>query len=555
MLSTMQDIPLAITRIMQHGTTVHGTSEVVTWTGTGARRASYAEVGRRVAQLAHALRELGISGDERVATLMWNNQEHLECYLAVPSMGAVLHTLNLRLPAGRLAWIADQAEDRVVVVDGTLVPLLAAVLPELKTVEHVVVTGPADTAPLERAGKRIHRYEDLLAGRPTGFDWPQDLDERSGAALCHTSGTTGDPKGVLYSHRSTYLHSLQICTAEGFGLGVTSRVLPVVPMFHVNAWGIPYAAMLSGASLVMPDRFLQPEHLARMIATERPTNAAAVPTIWTGLLHHLDEHPADLSSLREVIVGGSACPLPLMKAFQERYGTRILQAWGMTETSPLGSVAREPAGVAGDAAWAYRATQGRLPATVQVRLVGPDGTVLPNDGTTVGEIEIRGPWITGSYYGSDHRADPSGGGRFHDGWLRTGDLGSVSPDGYLRLTDRAKDVIKSGGEWISSVELENHLLGHPAVEDAAVIAVPDPTWGERPLALVVLRPDDSATAPGEEHRLRALRDFLARHVARWQVPEHWAAVPAIPKTSTGKSDKKALRASHADAAVPLRTFR
>ncbi|MFJ5884303.1 long-chain fatty acid--CoA ligase [Kitasatospora cineracea] len=551
MLSTMQDIPLTVTRIMQHGTTVHGTSEVVTWTDAGPRRAGYAEVGRRVAQLAHALRELGITGDERVATLMWNNQEHLECYLAVPSMGAVLHTLNLRLPADRLAWIAGQAEDRVVVVDGTLVPLLAAVLPELKSVEHVVVTGTADTAPLEQPGKQVHRYEELLAGRPTDFDWPQDLDERSGAALCYTSGTTGDPKGVLYSHRSTYLHSLQICTAEGFGLGVTSRVLPVVPMFHVNAWGLPYAALLSGASLVMPDRFLQPEHLARMIAAERPTSAAAVPTIWTGLLHHLDEHPADLSSLREVVVGGSACPLPLMRAFQERYGTRVLQAWGMTETSPLGSVAREPAGVTGEAAWAYRATQGRLPATVQVRLTAPDGSLAPHDGAAVGEIEIRGPWITGSYYGSD----PADRDRFRDGWLRTGDIGSVSPDGYLRLTDRAKDVIKSGGEWISSVELETHLLGHPSVEDAAVIAVPDPTWGERPLALVVLRPDPDPAAFDQEHRLRALRDFLARHLARWQVPEHWAAVPAIPKTGTGKSDKKALRAAHAEAAVPLHTFR
>ncbi|NUP31675.1 MAG: long-chain fatty acid--CoA ligase [Streptomycetaceae bacterium] len=539
MLSTMQDVPLTITRIMQHGTTVHGTSEVVTWTGAEPRRATYAEVGRRTAQLAHALRGLGITGDQRVATFLWNNQEHLECYLAVPSMGAVLHTLNLRLPADQLIYIANHADDKVLVVDGSLVPLFAPALPHLATIEHVVVTGDADLAPLEGQGKQIHRYDDLIAGQPTEFPWAEDLDERTAAAMCYTSGTTGHPKGVVYSHRSTYLHSMQVCMVEGFGLGPTDKVLPVVPMFHVNAWGLPYAAMLSGASILMPDRFLQPEPLAAMIAAEKPSIAAAVPTIWTGLLDHLDQHKTDVSSLHEVVVGGSACPPALMEAFEERHGVRIIHAWGMTETSPLGTVARPPAGLDREAEMAYRVTQGRLPASVQARLVGPDGTFMPHDGESVGELEVRGPWIAGGYVGGETGADSAEGDRFHDGWLRTGDVGTLTPDGFLRLTDRAKDVIKSGGEWISSVELENLLMAHPDVAEAAVVGVPDEKWGERPLATVVLR-------PGATAGLAELREFLSARVARWQVPERWSIVEAVPKTSVGKFDKKVIRRQYGD---------
>jgi fatty-acyl-CoA synthase len=428
----------------------------------------------------------------------------------------------------------------VVIVDETLVPLLAGVLAQLTTVRHVVMVGGGDTAPLEAAGRvAVHRWEDLLRGRPDRFDWPV-VDERDAAALCYTSGTTGHPKGVAYSHRSIYLHSMQVCSAEAFGLGPASRVLSVVPMFHAMAWGLPYAAFMSGASQVLPDRFLQAAPLAAMIAAQRPTLAGAVPTIWTDLLAHIDASPTDVSSLREVVIGGSACPPALMHAFAERHGVEVIHAWGMTEMSPLGSVSRPPAGLDREQAWSYRYTQGRIPAGVQARIVGPDGSVMPTDGACVGELEVRGPWVTQGYLG-EAEPDPE---RFRDGWLRTGDVGVLSPDGYLSLSDRAKDVIKSGGEWISSVELENALMAHPAVLEACVVGVPDERWGERPLATVVRREGASVT-PAE------LRDFLAATVARWQLPERWSFIESVPKTSVGKFDKTRVRAQYADGVLAV----
>ncbi|MEU4198395.1 long-chain fatty acid--CoA ligase [Streptomyces sp. NPDC039022] len=546
MQSTMQDVPLLVSRILTHGSTIHGKAEAITWTGDGEpHRRSYAEIGARAARLAHALRdELGVDGDERVATLMWNNAEHLEAYLAIPSMGAVLHTLNLRLPVEQLIWIVHHAADRVVLVNGTLLPLLAPLLPHLPTVEHVVVAGAGDRSLLEGVRPRVHEYEELIAGRPEHYDWPE-LDERQAAALCYTSGTTGDPKGVAYSHRSLYLHSMQVNNAEAFALGGKDIAMPVVPMFHVNAWGLPHASFMAGASLLMPDRFLQPGPIAEMIETVRPTVAAAVPTIWQGLLGELDATKRDVTSLRNVVIGGSACPPALMRAFEERHGLRVVHAWGMTETSPLGSVSHPPAGVSGEKEWAYRATQGRFPASVEARLVGPDGEHLPWDGESAGELEVRGPWIAGAYYGGADGADLRPEDKFSpDGWLRTGDVGTITPDGYLTLTDRAKDVIKSGGEWISSVELENHLMAHPEVAEAAVVAVPDEKWGERPLAAVVLR--EGASAGFEE-----LRTFLGGRVARWQLPERWTAVAAVPKTSVGKFDKKVLRKQYADGELTV----
>src|SRR5215468_2653279 len=489
--STMMDMPLTVTGIMRYGTTLFGGREVVTCTEDGTRRQTYADTGTRAARLANALRALGVDADQRVATLMWNNAEHLEAYLAIPSMGAVLHTLNLRLDPGQLAYIANHAADDVIICDSTLVPLLARVLPQAETVRHVIVTGPsaalADHAgKLARPGVVVHSYEDLLAASGETFDWP-DLDERSAAAMCYTSGTTGLPKGVVYSHRSAYIHSMGVCMGNAFGLSEQDRVLPVVPMFHANAWGLPYAAVMSGADLIMPDRFLQPEPLVRLIESERPTVAGAVPTIWNGLLQHIRAHGGDISSLRLVACGGSAVPHALMEAFEKELGVLILQAWGMTETSPIGSVAHPPVGTPADQAWAYRDTQGRLVCAVEARLVGDGGTVLPHDGKAVGEVEVRGPWVTGSYYGDDDQE------KFHDGWLRTGDVGTLDPLGYVTLTDRAKDVIKSGGEWISSMALENELMAHPQVSEAAVIGIPDDKWGERPLACVVLLPDASVT--------------------------------------------------------------
>ena len=542
MRSTMMDAPLLVSRILDHGATVHGSSEVVTWTGAEPRRMTYAEVGAAAAQLAHALRDdLGVTGDQRVATFMWNNNEHLVAYFAVPSMGAVLHTLNIRLFPDQVAYIANHATDRVVIVDTTLIPLLAKVLPQMSTVEHVVVVGGGDPAPL---GGRVavHHWDELLAGKPTRFDWPA-LDERDAAALCYTSGTTGHPKGVAYSHRSIWLHSMEVCMPESFGLGATDRELAIVPMFHAMSWGIPFAAFMSGASLIMPDRFLQGAPIAQMIAAERPTKAGAVPTIWNDVLGVLDGGGVDTSSLEEVIVGGSACPPALMHAFEERHGVRIVHAWGMTEMSPLGSVSRPPAGVSGDDAWAYRYTQGRVPAGVAARIVGPLGDVMPADGKSVGELEVRGPWVTAHYLGEEE-PDPE---KFRDGWLRTGDVGTLSPDGFLTLTDRAKDVIKSGGEWISSVELENALMAHPAVLEACVVGVPDERWDERPLATVVLREGTTVT-PAE------LRAFLADRVPKWQLPERWSFIEAVPKTSVGKFDKKRVRADYAAGTLTVDTL-
>jgi fatty-acyl-CoA synthase len=542
MRSTMMDTPLQVSRLLEHGCTVHGAAEVVTWTAEGPRRMSYAEVGHTAARLAHALRHhLGVTGDERVGTLMWNNAEHLVAYLAVPSMGAVLHTLNLRLFPEQLIYVINHAEDRVIIVDSTLIPLLAGVLPHLTTLRHIVVVGGGDLAPLSGTGDLIglHRWEDLLTGESDRYAWPE-VDERDAAALCYTSGTTGNPKGVAYSHRSIYLHSMQVCAAEAFGLGPSSRILAVVPMFHAMAWGLPYASIMSGASLIMPDRFLQAAPLAAMIAAERPTLAGAVPTIWTDLLAYLDANSTDTSAMREVVVGGSACPPALMHAFADRHQIEIIHAWGMTEMSPLGSVARPPAGLPRDEAWAYRYTQGRIPASVQGRIVGPGGEMMPADGKSVGEFEVRGPWITKEYLG-EGGPDPD---KFNEGWLRTGDVGVLSPDGYLTLSDRAKDVIKSGGEWISSVELENALMAHPAVLEACVVGVPDERWGERPLATVVLRPGAPAT-------VRELRDFLSDRVARWQVPERFAFIEAVPKTSVGKFDKKRVRAEYAEGVLTV----
>ncbi|MEV6103233.1 long-chain fatty acid--CoA ligase [Streptomyces sp. NPDC051940] len=549
MLSTMQDVPLTVSRILTHGSTVHGRSRVITWTGEGEPHIrSYAEVGARSAQLAHALRdELGVQPEEPVGTLMWNNAEHLEAYMAIPSMGAVLHTLNLRLPPAQLAWIVGHAADRVVIANGTLIPLLAPLLPHLKSVEHVVVAGPGNRTPLEGAAVQVHDYEELIAGRPESYDWPQ-IDEREAAALCYTSGTTGDPKGVLYSHRSVYLHCMQVNSSESFALTAADIALPVVPMFHVNAWGLPHAAFMAGTSLLMPDRFLQPAPLAEMIERIRPTISGAVPTIWQGLLAELDARPRDASSLSRVIIGGSACPPALMAAFEERHGIRLVHAWGMTETSPLGCVSHPPAGLSAEEEMGYRITQGRFPASVEARLAGPDGTFQPWDGESAGELEVRGPWIAGAYYGGAQGEAFRPEDKFsEDGWLRTGDVGTITPDGYLTLTDRAKDVIKSGGEWISSVELENALMAHPQVAEAAVIAVPDEKWGERPLAAVVTV---EGAAPGFEE----LRSFLGERIARWQLPERWTVIEAVPKTSVGKFDKKTLRAQYAEGELDVTTL-
>lgn len=533
--STMQEGPLTVGSLMRHGATVYADSVVATFEGDRTRSATYGEVGSRAARLANALAGLGVVAGDRVGTFLWNTQEHLEAYLAVPAMGAALHTLNLRLFEEQLEYVVNHAADKVVIVDGSVLPLLARVAPRLGTVEHYVLIGEGDTSGLGNVP--VHHYEELLAAAPEAYPWPE-LDERSAAAMCYTSGTTGNPKGVVYSHRSTYLHSLAIATGNMLGLTERDSILPVVPMFHANAWGFPYAGWLAGTDFVLPGRFLQAEPLARMIEQLRPTVAGAVPTIWNDLLRHADEHPTDLSSLRMVTCGGAAVPLALMKAFQERHGVRIVQAWGMTETSPVAAVAHPPKQAPQEQEWEWRRRTGRISAGVELRIVGDDGQVLPWDGKAVGEMEVRGPWITGAYY---RDPDPD---KFHDGWLRTGDVASVEPNGFVQITDRSKDVIKSGGEWISSVALENDLMSHPAVYEAAVVAVPDERWDERPLACVVLSPDEQTTA--EE-----LREYLRSKVAPWQLPERWSFIEGVPKTSVGKFDKKVLRRRYADGELEV----
>jgi fatty-acyl-CoA synthase len=522
----MQDHPLTIGHILDRMRRVYGDSEVVTLKSAEGEkaRAAYADVVRRIDRLCNALEKLGITQGDRVATFAWNSQEHLEVYMGVPCMGAVLHTLNIRLFPEQLTYIANHAEDRIIFASDSLVPVLEKVAPSFETVEHYVIFGDGDSGSLPN----VIRYEELLAEQEDTYEYPE-LDERTAAGLCYTSGTTGNPKGVLYSHRSNFLHSMGACSNATLGLETKDRVLPVVPMFHANAWGLPYACGLVGADIVMPGPFLQAKPLADLITSERVTVAGAVPTIWMDLLRYADENKPDLSSIRHVLCGGAAVPESLMRGFEERHGVYIVQGWGMTETSPLGASAWPPKGVEGEDAWHYRTATGRITPGVEIRIVDDDGNDLPWDGEATGEIEIRGPWIASDYYN-----DPSSPEKFDHGWLRTGDIASIDKLGYIRISDRSKDVIKSGGEWISSVELENHLMAHPDVLEAAVIAMPDERWTERPLACVVLC--EGATCTPEQ-----LRDHLTPLVAKWWLPDEFAFIEEVPKTSVGKFDKKVLR--------------
>jgi acyl-CoA synthetase (AMP-forming)/AMP-acid ligase II len=525
MQSTMSDYQLTIGSIFEHGVRVHSESEVLTWMGDRARRATFREVGDRVRRLANALQRLGINPGDRVGTFCWNHQEHLEAYYATSSMGAVVHTLNIRLFPDQLTFVINHGGDRVVLVDASLYPALARVLKELRSVEHIIVVGDAPGLP-----DGLLRYEELLAAEKPEFTWP-DLDERSAAAMCHTTGTTGDPKGVVYSHRSIYLHALGICAPWCLGLSINDRVLSIVPMFHANAWGIPYAGWLAGSDFLMPGPFLQPEQLCRFIRECGPTISAAVPTILGGMLQHALAHSVDLSMFRVLFNGGAALPRSLAQGFKDHFGVKVVQGWGLTETSPVAASAQPPRHCPKDEEINWTTKTGRIIPGVELR-VCEGNTVLPWDGESVGEFEVRGPWITSSYYGNPAPE------RFHDGWLRTGDVGHIDTHGYLRITDRSKDVIKSGGEWISSVEMENALIDHPDILEACVIGVPDERWDERPLACVVSK-------NGAPIDIGILRAYLASRVAKWWIPERWAFITAVPKTSVGKYDKKALRAQYA----------
>jgi fatty-acyl-CoA synthase len=522
------DFPLTLRHVLERMRGPYARCEVVTQRDGHRTHTPYAEVAERTDRLAAALAELGVERSDRVATFAWNTQQHLELYLAVPCAGAVLHTLNIRLFEEDLEYIVNHAEDKVIFVDDSLVERLVPLADRFRTVRHFVIIGDGDDGGLPNA----LRYEELVGAQEPGFDYPE-LEDNLAAGLCYTSGTTGNPKGVLYSHRAHLLHALGICAADSVGLSSRDRVLPIVPMFHANAWGLPHAAGLTGADLILPASFMDAASILDLVTDEQATIAAAVPTIWLDVLRRADEQGASLEKLHTIMCGGAAVPHSLMQDFEERYDVRMLQAWGMTETGPLASLARPPRRAKGDEAWRYRDTAGRLIPFVEARVVADDGTVLPRDGESDGELEVRGPWVARAYFGADAPE------KFDDGWLRTGDVASIDPEGYIRITDRAKDVIKSGGEWISSVALENELVSHPAVLEAAVIAKPDERWTERPLACVVRAPDAECGAD-------ELREHLAGRVAKWWLPDEFAFIDEVPKTGTGKFDKKVLRQRLAD---------
>ncbi|HZQ89424.1 MAG TPA: long-chain fatty acid--CoA ligase [Gaiellaceae bacterium] len=526
----MMDFQLTLPHLLQRSETLLARGEIVTrLPDKSLHRTTYGETMARARQLAVALGRLGLERGDRVATLCWNHHQHHEAYFGIPCGGFVLHTLNLRLHPNDLAYIADHAGDRAVIVDRSLVPVLDQ-FKDRTRIEHVFVVEDS--------------YEELLeTASPDEWRDPE-LDENEAAAMCYTSGTTGLPKGVAYSHRSTILHTLGVTANNplGIGISVNDAILPVVPMFHANAWGYPYVATMTGSKLVYPGPHLDPESLLDLMSQERVAWAAGVPTIWMGILQLLDAHTErwDLSSMKAMLVGGSAVPRAMIAAYEQRHGIKIVQGWGMTETSPVASTATLPhdlADVDEEMRFDIESWAGMPLPLVEIRIrVGDEDQ--PWDGETMGELEVRGPWVASGYYDTPEQAD-----RWtEDGWFRTGDIASIHPRGYIQIKDRSKDVIKSGGEWISSVELENAIMAHPAVAEAAVIAIPDEKWAERPLAAVVLKEGSSATAD-------ELREFLAPQFAKWWLPDRIEFISEIPKTSVGKFRKTALREQFAQEPV------
>jgi fatty-acyl-CoA synthase len=536
MQGLMMDYPLTIPAIVRRAQTLYRDRPI-----SGRRpdrsilRTTYGEVLDRVRRLATALRALGIKPGDRVATLAWASQEHLEAYLAIPSIGAVLHTLNLRLHPDDLEYIVNDARDRAVIIDESLLPLLQKFRDRTPSLEHVIVVPSCRDREIEpTVARSVLNYQSLLASSdPTTFV-PAALDENDAAAMCYTSGTTGRPKGVLYSHRAVVLHSFAHGMVDTLGISQCDNVLPIVPMFHVNAWGLPFTAPLFGAGIVFPGPYLDAASVLDLIVRERVTLTAGVPTVWLGMLQELDREPAkhDLSALRAIVIGGSAAPASMIAGYQQRHNVKIVHAWGMTELTPLGTLCNLPGALSSapfEEQCRYRARQGGPLPFVEIRGMA-NGEEVPWDGETMGELEVRGPWVARQYYnvsGPDDRFSA-------DGWFRTGDIVMIHPDGCIELTDRAKDLVKSGGEWISSVALENALMAHPAIAEAAVIAVPHPKWDERPLAVVVVRQGQHVTA--EE-----LRGFLAPDFARWWLPDAIEFTTEIPRTSVGKFKKSVLR--------------
>lgn len=533
MLGAMMDRSLTIPSLLDFAVNNHPKAEIVTRRVEGdIHRCNWRDIADRSAQLANALAKFGIKNGDRVATLAWNTYRHLELYFAVSGSGAILHTINPRLFPEQVAWIANHAEDRIIFTDLTFLPLVDAVRPHLKSIEKVVVLCARESLPAGRDD--VIAYEDLLTPEASTFTWPE-LDERSASSLCYTSGTTGNPKGVLYSHRSTVLHAWASLHQGALGISRDTVMLPVVPMFHVNAWGTPYAAAISGAKFVLPGPGMDGKNLHELIAAEKATLLLGVPTVWLGLLTYLDTINAKLDTVKYAVVGGSAAPLAMIRAFDEKHDVFLVHAWGMTETSPLGTVnapTAEILALPSDERYKRQQKQGRPIYGVDLKIVDDDGLELAHDGKAFGRLLIRGPWIASSYFRQE-------GSALVDGWFDTGDVATLDEHNTMQIVDRRKDVIKSGGEWISSIDLENIAVGHPAVKEACVIGVPHPKWDERPLLLIVLKENASASKDD-------ILGFISKSIAKFWIPDDVIFVDDLPHTATGKLHKVPLREQYAD---------
>jgi 3-(methylthio)propionyl---CoA ligase len=535
MQGLMMDMPLLISDLIRHADRHHGSTEIVSRPVEGGmHRYSYRDAHARARRLANALKRLGVGMHERVATLAWNGYRHFEIYYAVAGSGAVIHTINPRLFPDQIAYIANHAEDKVVFFDLTFAPLVEKLAPQMKSVRHFVAMTDRAHMPKERIPDLL-LYEDLIEGEKPEFDWPS-FDERTAACLCYTSGTTGNPKGALYSHRSTILHAYAAALPDSFGLQARDVVLPVVPMFHVNAWGLPYSAALTGAKLVFPGAQLDGKSIYELFEAEGVTLSAGVPTVWLGVLNYMKEHKLRFSTLNRTLIGGSACPPAMLRTLQKEYGVEVRHGWGMTEMSPLGTVCRlkaKHARLDDEAKFAVQDKQGFAIYGVDMRIVNENGEELPRDGKAFGDLQVRGPWVIREYFKGE------GGDPLRGGWFPTGDVATLDADGYMQITDRSKDVIKSGGEWISSIDLENIAIAHPAIAEAAVIGVQHAKWDERPIVVAVKR-------PGKDVSREELLKFYEGKIAKWWMPDDVVFVNELPHTATGKLSKLTLRQQFRD---------
>lgn len=530
----MMNYPLTTKSILDRAKMLYGKQEIVCKDYSGIFRYNYSQFYERVCRLANVLDKLGVQRGERVATLAWNTHRHLELYFAIPCMGSVLHTLNLRLFPDQLIYIINHAEDRVIFVDQDLLPLLEAIKDKIKPVRHFVVMNDSMDIP-QTSLSQVYSYEELLQGAPSIYQFPQDIDEWSTAAMCYTTATTGDPKGVAYTQRAIFLHSMACLSADTMGLSNRDSVLPVVPMFHANAWGLPFTATWTGAKQVFPGSRPDPKSICQLIQDEKVTVTAGVPTVWMGILQVFEKEKYDFSLVKAFICGGSAVPLALMKAYDEKIGVPIIHAYGMTETTPLVTLSKTKGYMDQwpvEKQYQVRVKQGTVAPGLEIKIIGENGEELPHDGTTMGELLVRGPWIAGEYYNNPEKSAEC----MKGGWLYTNDIATIDEEGYVSICDRTKDLIKSGGEWISSVDMENTIMAHPGVAEAAVIAMPHEKWDERPMACVVPKAEYKGVLKQEDIII-----FLEDKIARWMLPDKVIFIEEIPKTSVGKFNKKELR--------------